>query len=345
MKFVHASDIHLGRFYKGELPLEIAKKRREELWNSFENLINFCIKESIEILLLTGDLYEKEYFTLSDIDRFSDILNKLKTTEVFIIAGNHDYLDEKSLYNKTKFNNNIHLFKKEKYFDLEQLGVRIHGFSWDKDKNYSRELKFDINKNYRNIILLHGSVGTDDYFPLNVKSLENLDADYIGLGHIHLRQKVLDNVYYPGSLEGLNFKEVGNKGFILGSFKEELYIEYINTNIRKYNKIEININKDMNINDIQNDLFKKLENKENDLNRIYLKGEFENPDYLMEVLDNISGYFYIEFKNELEKSISIEEIYIENKDNLIGKFIDRTKDDKYVLEIGLKALLEAKNGN
>ena len=79
MKFVHASDIHLGRFYKGELPLEIAKKRREELWNSFENLINFCIKESIEILLLTGDLYEKEYFTLSDIDRFSDILNKLKS--------------------------------------------------------------------------------------------------------------------------------------------------------------------------------------------------------------------------------------------------------------------------
>lgn len=346
MRFVHTSDLHLGRFYKGELPLEITKKRREELWMNFENIIDFCIKENIEILLLSGDLYERDYFTLNDINRFKELLDKLNYTKVFIIAGNHDYIDENSLYNKVIFKENVYIFKGEKFFDIDSLKLRVHGLSWDKDKNIDKKLDFSIKEDYKNIILLHGSVDMEDeYFPMTKKELEKLNADYIALGHIHLPQKILKNAYYPGSPEGLNFKEVGERGFILGEIEENLKIEFIKNNIRNYNIIDYNIEPNMTIYNIKEDILNLLENKKNDLNRIILKGEYKDIEYIEESLNIFDDYFYIELVNKLEEEISVDEIYKENRDNLIGNFIESTRDDADALKIGLKALLEAQNEN
>lgn len=345
MRFIHTSDLHLGRYYKGELPKEIAKKRREELWMSFEKIIKYCKNNNIELLLLTGDLFEREYFTLNDMNRFVEILNTLKLTKIIIIAGNHDYISENSLYNKVEFNENIYIFRDEDYFDIEELNLRIHGISWDVPNNLNKNIKIKLKEDSKNILMLHGSVGTDEYFPININDLKESNLDYIALGHIHLPQKILDNCYYPGSPEGLNFKETGKRGFILGELKEGLKIQFIENQIRKYNALDIEVTSDMNFMNIKEEIYNNLEGKEEDLNRINLTGFWNDPEYLKQNLDFSSKYFYVEINNNVKKDINIEQIYLENKDNIIGKFIELTKENEYALNIGLEALLEAQSEN
>lgn len=343
MKFIHTADLHLGRFYKGELPLEIAKIRREELWKNFENIVKYASEKNVDFLLISGDVYEREYFTLDDMNRFASIINTLENIKVFIIAGNHDYIDKNTLYNKVRFNKNIYIFKSKEYFDIDELKLRVHGISWDRDINFSKALDFEIKDDYKNILLIHGSVSGKDYFPIDLDKIKNFD--YIALGHIHLREKVKENAYYPGSPEGLNFKEVGERGFLEIQLKDKLDVKFINNQIRKYNVFNIEINKKESILEINNKIKDILSSYKKDLNRIILVGEYENPKYLENSILLDSEYFYTEIINELSKSYSIEDLYLENKENIIGKVIEDLSEDKEALNIAIEALVEAQNEN
>lgn len=344
MRFIHTADLHLGRIYKGELPIDIMKIRKEELWQNFENTVNLCIKEKIDLLLISGDVYEREYFTVKDIRRFAEILNRLKETECFILPGNHDYIDKDSLYYKVDFNNNIHIFNEFKYVDLISLGVRVHGVPWNKSEiniNYNFELSNDL----KNIIMIHGTVKGKDYCPVDMEKLKNDNISYIALGHIHKREKISENCYYPGSPEGLNFKETGNHGIIVGEIDNNLSIGFINTQIRKYNQFEIELKDSDNITYIKEKLLEKLEGKENDLNRINFKGNYNNTDYLIEIMKSLNGFFYNEFIDNTDFIIDVEQLYKENSDNIIGEFIDASRNSKDIMKIGLKALMEEQDDN
>lgn len=343
MKFIHTADLHLGRFYKGDLPLELAKIRREELWKNFENTIKYALEKNVDFILISGDIYEREYFTLNDMNRFASIVNNAGDIKIFIIAGNHDFIDKNSLYNKVLFNENIYIFKSKGFFDIDELKLRIHGISWNRDINFSEKLDFELNNDYKNILMIHGSVGGKDYFPLDVKRLK--DFDYIALGHIHLKEKVEENAYYPGSPEGLNFKEIGERGFLEVNLEDKLEVSFINNQIRSYNIFNIEINKEDSILEINEKIEDTLSSYKKDLNRIILVGEYENPQYLEEsiLLDN--KCFYVEIINNLRKSYNIKEFYLDNKDNIIGKVIEDLSEDEEALNIAVEALMEARNGN
>ncbi|CDZ74798.1 putative Ser/Thr protein phosphatase family protein [Peptoniphilus sp. ING2-D1G] len=345
MKIVHMADVHLGRFYKGKLTMDLASKRREELWQTFEKNIKYIRDNGVDVLLLCGDIYEREHFTSSDMDRFTFLLNTLKETEVFIIAGNHDYIDSNSLILNCNFNKNIHLFVEEDHFQINDLNLRVYGFSWDKGFDFSKDLKFELDSDFINILMLHGSTLSKEHFYLDKNVLNSLEFDYIALGHIHIRQKITDRAYYSGSPEPVSFKDMGDHGFIEIELKDELSVAFKGESLRNYIKHEVYINPSMDLYEVKEIIEDKLKYCQNDFNRIILKGRYDDIDYLVSFLEKNLNYFYFEIENNLKVSYDIEELLMKNKDNILGRFIECSKDDEKVLEYGIRALLEAKNEN
>ncbi|RVU54821.1 metallophosphoesterase family protein [Anaerosphaera multitolerans] len=344
MKILHTADLHLGRFYKGELPREISSLRREELWKSFTNTINYIEKNNIEVFLICGDIYEREFFTLADMLRFSELINSLKNTYTFIVGGNHDYIDENSLLYKVDFNEKVHIFKGSEYFDIDELNLRVHGISWNRQFDFSADLNFEIDKSKTNILMLHGTVGGRSHFPLDLKAINSYEFDYIALGHIHLSQRIQENCYYCGCPEALSFSETGGKGFIVVELDKGVRkVEFIENSIRNYNEIFLDIEEDMSIGAILEKFHLLLRDKEDDLNRIVVRGNHNRPGYVAEVLKGQKDYFYIEIIDELSLSIPLKELYRANSDNIIGRYIELAKDDEKLLSVGLRALLEAKD--
>ena len=58
MKFIHTADIHLGA--EPDAGSSYTAKRPEELWNSFERLLNICEEEQTDLLLIAGDLFHRQ---------------------------------------------------------------------------------------------------------------------------------------------------------------------------------------------------------------------------------------------------------------------------------------------
>ena len=68
IRFIHTGDIHLGlQFNNVSFDRETAATRRAELWSTFQRVVEYSKNNSIDFLLIAGDLFESKYFTLGDM--------------------------------------------------------------------------------------------------------------------------------------------------------------------------------------------------------------------------------------------------------------------------------------
>ncbi|EFI42118.1 DNA repair exonuclease [Peptoniphilus sp. oral taxon 386] len=346
MRILHTADLHLGRFYRGELPKDIAILRREELWKSFENTIEYAIGNNVDVLLICGDVYERDFFTATDMLRFKKLLDKLENTETFIIAGNHDYLSDNSLFFNVNFSDKVHIFKDEDYFEVPHLNLRVYGRSWDRQFDFDTKLDWELDLNYTNLLMLHGMVDDKNYFGIDNTFIKASKFDYIALGHIHVMQKMSERCYYSGTPEPLSFKDIGKRGFIIADISgKNISVREIDNSIREYRQFEINIDMEMSVTDVENKVIELLNGSENNFNTVILKGYFSVPEYLISYLEASINYFYVKFLDELHVEYSMEELLENNRNNLMGKFILEMQSDKLALEYGVRELLAARNEN
>ena len=56
ISFIHTADIHIGKKFSVNFNVNESKKRRRELWETFDKIIELSIRNNIEILLIGGDL-------------------------------------------------------------------------------------------------------------------------------------------------------------------------------------------------------------------------------------------------------------------------------------------------
>lgn len=337
MKILHTADLHLGKLYKGN-KFEKAKQRREELWQSLENLIKYANENKIEIILISGDLYEKEYFTLSDYNRLADIFLKANS-QIYIIAGNHDYIDKNSLISKINFSDNVNIFYKKEFFEHD--GVRIYGLSWDRQFDYSTDFNFDLDNNYKNILMVHGSVGFESHFPINSEVLNKLDFDYIALGHFHGFKKVGNKAYYSGSLEPLRFKDEGEHGFIIYDLNTES-VKFIKSAKRLYKIVEVNFT-GKSISDIKTEINSILSDAKDDFVRLVLVGENDDAQYIIDSLD--TDVYYFEAFNFTKPTLDVDKLISDDKSGIIENLTNLLGGDDEALRYGLEALMETKHEN
>ena len=59
MKIIHCSDLHLDSKMEANLSKEKSKQRKNEMLFAFQNMINFANENNVKIIIIAGDLFDK----------------------------------------------------------------------------------------------------------------------------------------------------------------------------------------------------------------------------------------------------------------------------------------------
>ena len=231
LRFVHAADLHLDSPFRGirsEAPDHVAGALTRATFEAYGNIIDLCIRERVDALLVAGDIYDGADRSLRAQLGFVDGLNRLDAAGIrsFICHGNHDPLDgwEAELAlppGCVRFGGEV---SGEAVFADEPERAAVHGISYPR-----REVREDLSPLFRreleagfNVGLLHANVGGhpehDSYAPCTVADLADTGLDYWALGHVHTRQVLRPErptVVYPGNPQGRHPRETGERGVYL----------------------------------------------------------------------------------------------------------------------------------
>ena len=231
LRFVHAADLHLDSPFMGiraAAPENVAKALYSATFDSYREIVDLCIFERVDALLVAGDIYDGADRSLRAQRAFIDGLNRLDAAGIrsFICHGNHDPLDGWEA--RLSYPAGCHRFGAEfsaaPVFPDEPDRALVYGISYptrDVDKNLVTRLG-QVDERAFTIGLLHANVGgnTDHapYAPCSLDDLARSGIDYWALGHVHTRQILRERtptVVYPGNSQGRHPNEAGARGVYL----------------------------------------------------------------------------------------------------------------------------------
>ena len=184
MKFIHIADVHLG--VKPDQGKPWSELRARQIWDSFAEVTGVAKREKPEFLFVTGGSFPRTAAEKGGAG-VSRLFGEIPDTQVLLIAGNHDYLREKSYYLSDLWPDNVTVFKKEEAeaVDFPEYNTTIYGLSyWHReihDRLYD-ELR-PVNRSRCNILLAHG--GDERHIPFSAERILQNGFDYIAAGHIH----------------------------------------------------------------------------------------------------------------------------------------------------------------
>ncbi len=260
MKLFHISDLHLGkRVYEFSMLEE-----QKELLHVILNRID---EEKPDVLLITGDVYDKPVPPVEAVRLLDWFLTELAARELhtYIIAGNHDSAQRLEFGKEIIGKNGIHIAgniteKIEGFTEMDDFGevhiwlipffrpAHVNGLLGESFSSYGEAARAlleraEIDFSKRNIILLHqfvtwkGSAERSDSEMISLGGVEEIDAslffdfDYAALGHLHSPQRMgKDTVRYAGSPMPYSFSEIRQKkGVTVVDLKEkgEITIDFI----------------------------------------------------------------------------------------------------------------------
>lgn len=224
MRIVHAADLHLDspllglERYDGAPVASIRSATRR----AFVNLIDLCLQERAELLLIAGDLFDddwKDYstglFFVSQLQRLSEV-----GTRVVTLRGNHDAVSHITRHLSLPAFASELSSRQPETLRFDDLGVAVHGKSYgERAETTNLALRYpDPIAGYFNVGLLHTSVsgrpGHEPYAPCTVSDLVSKGYDYWALGHVHQREVLCEApfIVFPGNLQGRHLREPGPKG-------------------------------------------------------------------------------------------------------------------------------------
>ena len=256
-RFVHAADIHL------DSPLRSLAFRDPELADlignatrrAFVNVIDLCLAEQVDALLLAGDLYDGEQTSMKTARFLAEQIRRLHEAgiSVFIIRGNHDALSR--ITKELTFPDSVRLFGgRPEAIPINGKhagGVVIHGLSFAKPQapeSLLPRFKSPV-EGAVNIALMHtslaGAPGHDNYAPCNLSDLDSAGFDYWALGHIHKRSVIQGRaaVVMAGMPQGRDINESGPKSATLVTIKDDrsVQIEERITSVAQFEPVSIEL--------------------------------------------------------------------------------------------------------
>ena len=269
-RFLHTADLHLDSPLKSlaRRDTALAEHVANATRSAFENIVDLCIQEQVQALLLAGDIYDTQNPSVATVGFFLRQLNRLKdtNTHVYMIRGNHDHYSK--LVNTVQLPNHVTEFHgKKKSETLKEHGVAIHGVSFKEEhatESALRDFKAP-NEKFRNIALLHtslgGSEGHDIYAPCSITELDSMGFDYWALGHIHKRQVAGDvsKIVMPGTPQGRDMGESGAKTVTLVTLNEhDCEIEERTVSPVQFERITVDLTDLDEHNGLQSDTLKRF---------------------------------------------------------------------------------------
>lgn len=121
MRIIHTSDWHLGHTL-------MDKTREEEMRSFFSFLIDVIIKERVDALLISGDIFDTGTPSNAALSLYYSFLASIKNTEckdVFIIAGNHDSPSLLSAPKEILEMVNVHIYATKEDIEPYVIGDKV----------------------------------------------------------------------------------------------------------------------------------------------------------------------------------------------------------------------------
>lgn len=226
-RFVHTADLHLDSPLRS-LALrnaELAGLVRSATRDALVRIVDLCIAESVDALLIAGDLYDGSQTSMNTALFLAAELRRLDEAGIrtFIIRGNHD--SQSQVTRELTLPSSVHVFAgRSRAVHVKTLAngrtVHIHGVSFA-DPHAPESLLPQFHPPVVggiNIGMLHtslsGSAAHDPYAPCSVAELQRHGFDYWALGHVHQRQVHCEKpcIVMPGMPQGRDINEAGTKG-------------------------------------------------------------------------------------------------------------------------------------
>ena len=206
VRLLHTADIHLDVVFnhspgKGDF-------YRERIRQAFSRVIDLA-REDHDLLIVAGDLFDNNRpyaatvgFARSELERAG--------IPVCLLAGNHDHLDEQSVYNQTAWPANVHVFQaRGEQFNLPDQDLVVTGFPLsERPGDCIQDDPPALTRPARHhVAVLHGWVLQPDFEQakghLRLNTLQPKDVDYLALGHLHQarEQRLAVKAWYSGAPE------------------------------------------------------------------------------------------------------------------------------------------------
>ena len=238
MKFIHLSDLHLGKRVNEHSMLEDQQYILKEI-------IRIVDDEQPQGVLIAGDVYDKSVPTAEAVALLDDFLVQLsrRGLQVYLISGNHDSPERMAFGGRLMEQSGIHIAPVYNgtaavYTLADEYGpVHIHLLPFVKPAHVRRYFPeqeitsytdavttaiqaMEVDRGQRNILVTHQFVtgatrcdseevsvgGTDQ---VDVSAFD--DFDYVALGHLHGPQTVgRETVRYCGTPLKYSFSEAGH---------------------------------------------------------------------------------------------------------------------------------------
>ena len=256
MKFLHLSDLHLGKRVHN---FSMIDDQRYIL----EQILDIADEEGITGVIIAGDVYDKPVPSADAVALFDEFLVQLakRNLYVFVISGNHDSAERIAFGGKLMRHSRVYMspvyngeiepvtledeFGKINVFLLPFVKpVQVRHFCNEEEiRDYTEAVRcvighMDVKNEERNILVCHQFVtgaARCESEEISVGGLDNVDAsvfspfDYVALGHIHGPQNIGgERIRYCGTPLKYSFSEANHQKSVtvvkLGE-KGELYIE------------------------------------------------------------------------------------------------------------------------
>ena len=112
IRILHIGDLHLDSPFD-ELSPKKSEERRRGLRECFMDMMRYVREENIDLVLISGDLYDARYVTADTVDLLIREFRSAAETHFVIAPGNRDPRSPKSIYAAGRFGNNVHVFEDE----------------------------------------------------------------------------------------------------------------------------------------------------------------------------------------------------------------------------------------
>ena len=235
VRYIHAADLHLDAVLAG-LSREAAPQSgqldrllRQATFTAMERLFALCEKERPDFLVIAGDIYNHEDWSIRAQLMLRDACEHAATfgVRVFLAHGNHDALSSPSRLRTLRWPSNVTVFggTVESHAVLREGEpvAFVHGISHENAKESRNLARLFRRKNSPCFQLgvlhctLEGSKA-EHYAPCSLDDLRASELDAWALGHVHeraVRSEQTPFVLYPGNTQGLHINEAGERGCFL----------------------------------------------------------------------------------------------------------------------------------
>jgi DNA repair exonuclease SbcCD nuclease subunit len=255
-RFVHTADVHL------DSPLATLALRDPQLADliggatrkAFIAVIDLCLAEQVDALLIAGDLYDGEQTSMKTARFLADQLRRLDQAGVttFVIRGNHDA--ESRITRELTLPESVKVFAGRAEGVLMSRGgleATVHGVSFAyKHAPESLLPKFRPPvPGALNIGMMHTSLGGSPahglYAPCSIGDLHGAGFDYWALGHIHQRfeEQGRATIVMPGNPQGRDINEAGPKSATLVTVGDDrkITIEERSTSVAQFERLRVDL--------------------------------------------------------------------------------------------------------